>query len=46
MAAVFSGQNKMRSSPVGGREADVEMENQEDEEAQAFGTRKTNNPVS
>lgn len=46
MAAVFSGKNKMANSPVGQREEDVEMENQEDEEAVAFGTKKTNNPVS
>lgn len=46
MAAVFSGKSKMQNSPAGGREEDADMENQEDDEAQAFGTRKTNNPVS
>ena len=46
MAAVFQGKKQMTNSPAGGREEDVEMENQEDDEATAFGTRKTNNPVS
>ena len=46
MAAVFSGKNQMANSPAAEREEDVEMENQEDEEAQVIDSRKTNNPVS
>lgn len=46
MAAVFSGKNQMANSPVAKREEDVEMENQEDDEAQVIASRKTNNPVS
>ena len=36
----------MANSPAAEREEDVEMENQEDEEAQVIDSRKTNNPVS